>query len=115
MSRIGKKKQLGAKEKKKELAKQKGDQGDKTREDIGMERGLDSSSMEEQTNISQMPTKMEMMKMFVKLENSMKSEISVVSVDMGHLWRRVEEAEEKTEKQSQEILELKNASKEIAN
>lgn len=45
--------------------------------------------------------------MFSKLENSIKSEIANVIGDMGHLMKRVEEAEEKTGQQAQEIGELK--------
>lgn len=72
-----------------------------------MEREFDSSSMEEQRNIPQMPTKMEMVEMFAKLEDSIKSEISNVRTDMGFLLRGVEEVEEKSENQAQEISELK--------
>lgn len=48
-----------------------------------------------------------MIEMFAKLENSIKIEIANVRMDVGHLLRREEEAEEKTGKQAQEILELK--------
>lgn len=51
--------------------------------------------------------KMDMLKMFTKLENSIKTEILNVMTDMCHLLKRVEIAEELTEKQAQEILVLK--------
>lgn len=87
--------------------KNKVDQGEKPREEKDTEGELDLRKMEEQSNIAPIPTKLEMMEMFAKLENSIKSEITNVRMDMGHLLRIVEEAEELTGKQAQEISDLK--------
>lgn len=59
------------------------------------------------STLDQIPTKMEVLEMFAKLKNSIKTVITNVRLDMGHLLRRVEETEELTGKQAQEILHLK--------
>lgn len=100
------KKQLGAKEKKKELAKNKGVQGGKYREELEPE-GEFNLSMAEGRDMDSIPTKTDMLAMFAKLENLIKTEILNIRTDMGHLLKQVEIAEEVTEKQSQEILVLK--------
>lgn len=107
---VEKKTSLPTKNAKKEMAKLKGAQGDKTREETQTEREMETyeGDGEEQRSIAQMPTKIEMMAMFERMESLIKSEITNVRMDLGHLLRRVEEAEERTEKQTQEIAELKS-------
>lgn len=107
------KKQTGTKEKKKELAKQKGETGENIRDDPEQLRVLERSMMEEQRNFALIPTKPEMLEMFSKLENSIKSEILNVRTDMGHLLQRVEEEEEASGIQAKEILDLKSQMKKM--
>lgn len=101
------KKRTSTKEKKKELGKLKVDQSERSREELDLEGEPDSSIIEDQRKMALIPTKTQMLEMFEKLENLIKAEISNVRLDMGHLLRRVEEAEELTGKQAQEILDLK--------
>lgn len=67
------KKQQGVKEKKKVVVKQKRGSGDKASEDTGREMDLNISKMAEQRNESQIPSKIEMMEVFAKLEISIKN------------------------------------------
>lgn len=93
--------------KKKELGKLKVDQSEKSREELDLEGEPEISIREDQRKMALIPTKTEMSEMFEKLEKSIKAEISNVNTDMGHLLRRVEEAEELSGKQAQEISDLK--------
>lgn len=95
----------GIKDKKKDQTKQK---GERPREDLVCEGGSGSSKMEGQRNMDVLPTKVEMMEMFANLETAIKSEISNVRMDLGHLLRRVEEVEETTGNHAKEIPELKS-------
>lgn len=54
-----------------------------------------------------LPTKIELLEMFTKLETLIKTEILNVRTDMGHLLKRVEIVEEVSEKQNREIVDLK--------
>lgn len=58
------------------------------REEMEMEREIDITEGEDQRSISQMPTKMETMAMFERMESLIKSEITNVRMDLGHLLRR---------------------------
>lgn len=78
-------KQTGAKEKKKKLAKLKADHSEGSREELDPEGEPNSTITEEQRKMALIPTKTEMMEMFKKLEISIKAEISNVRMDMGHL------------------------------
>lgn len=100
-------KQVGMKDKKKDQLTQKGGQGERSREDPEPEGVFAISDMEEQRNIALIRNKTEMLEMFPRLENSIKSEILNVRTDMGHLLHRVEEAEEASGIQDKEILDLK--------
>lgn len=94
-------KQQSGKDKKKDSSKIQGAHGGtpgEERKDIGP---AEDSTMES------LPTKTELLEMFAKLENVIKSEILNVRTDMGHLLKRVEIAEEASEKQNREIIELK--------
>lgn len=48
-----------------------------------------------------------MMEMFLRLENSIKSDINMLRVDLGNLLERVEMTEKRTDKQIQELRHLK--------
>lgn len=91
------KQQQGIKDKKKDPGKKKGEISDKSREDISTESELEISKMEYQEASTRMPTKLEMSEMFIRLENSIKIEISTKRADLGQLLRRVEETEEKAD------------------
>lgn len=81
--------------------------GERPREELEPEGAYASSNMEEQRSMALVRNKTEMVEMFAKLENVIKAEILNVRTDMGHLLRRVEEAEELSGKQAKEISELK--------
>lgn len=55
----------------------------------------------------QIPTKGEMLEMFLRLENSIKADINTLRVDLGNLLARVELSEDKIDKQAQELCDLK--------
>lgn len=63
--------------------------------------------MVEDSIMEALPTKIELLEMFAKLETVIKTEILNVRTDMGHLLKRVEIVEEVSEKQNQKIVELK--------
>lgn len=75
------KKQDNLKGKKKEVTKSKGAQGDKPREGTGIGMAHNPITSQDQGSMAQMPTKLEVMEMFAKLENSIKSEITNVRGD----------------------------------
>lgn len=108
-------KQAGTKDKKKDQQKQKGGQGERPRQDPETAGACASSDMEEQRSMELAPNKTEMMEMFARLENVIKTEILNVGTDMGYLLRRVEEAEETSGKQAKEILDLKAQVKRMLN
>lgn len=80
-------KQAGTKDKKTQM-KQKVGQGEKLREDTEQEGAGAMSDMEESRNPAFSINKIEMIEMFTKLENVIKSEILNVRSDMSHLLRR---------------------------
>lgn len=94
------KQKQGNKDKKKAPGKKKGELLDQPKEDISIstESEFDRSKMEEQGTGAQLPTKMEMVDMFLRLETFIKTEFTALQTDLGHLLTRVEETEEKTEK-----------------
>lgn len=94
-------KHQGGKEKKKDSVENKGAQGGIPREDVK------DLSIEEEDIMKSLPTKTELLDMFAKLENVIKSEILNVRTDMGHLLKQVEIVEEISEKQAREITDLK--------
>lgn len=106
-------KQTGAKDKKKDQQKQKGGQGDRAREEQELDGASVCASVEEQRIMALVPSKSEMIDMFAKLENVIKAEIVNVRTDMGHLLRRVEEAEEASGNFAKEICELKEQVKKM--
>lgn len=67
-------KQTGAKEKRKELAKLKADHSERSKEELDPEGEPDSSIMEKRRKMALIPTKTEMMEMLEKLETSIKAE-----------------------------------------
>lgn len=73
------------------------------------------SGIGEQNIQDQMPAKLEIVEMFEglerRLENSFKMEIATMQADLGHLFKRVEDTEDKNDKQVFEIQELKHKSK----
>lgn len=60
-----------------------------------------------------LPTKNEMAEMFARLETAIKGEIEAIRGDMGHILRRVEEAETIAERQGLEIRVLKSQMEEM--
>lgn len=56
---------------------------------------------------AQIPRKMEMTEMFSRLKNAIKVEIYTLRADLGQLLTRVEETEERSDKQAQELRKLK--------
>lgn len=55
----------------------------------------------------QLPTMRDMERMFAALENSLKSEMTKLHKDMGHMLARVEEVEKKADMHTRRIKELK--------
>lgn len=60
-----------------------------------VESESETSKIGEQGAISQMPTKLEIIEMFTRLENSINTEIATLHEDLGQMLTRVEETEEK--------------------
>lgn len=52
---------------------------------------------EEDQHAPQLPTKSDMEKMFAALENSLKTEMTTIHKDLGHILSRVEEVETKVD------------------
>lgn len=99
--------QQSGKEKKKEKAKSQGANGGSIRGESGTPNMMEDPSMESPL------TKIELLEMFAKLEVVIKTEIHNVRTDMGHLLKRVESAEEASDKQSREIIILKQQVKDL--
>lgn len=108
-------KHLGTK--KKDQQKQKGGQGDRPHEEPDSEGTSAYTVAEEQRIMAQVPSKTDMSEMFTKLERKLESiikeEILNVRSDMGHLLRRVEEAEEASSKQAKDLADLKEQVKKV--
>lgn len=63
-----------------------------------------------------MPTKLEMSEMFIRMENSIKTENSTLRADLGQLLMQVEDTEGRADKQAQEIKKrVKTTSQRFAN
>lgn len=73
---------------------------------------IEEVSMEHQQE-RVLPTKNEIAEMFARLETSIKGEIETIRGDMGHILRRVEEAETTVERQGIEIRNLKGQMEEM--
>lgn len=105
--------------KKKEQQKQKGGQGDRTHEELVLEGASASSTAEEQRMMALAPSKLDMSEMLTKLEKKLESvikpEILNVRSDMGHLLRRLEEAEEASGIQAKDISDLKEQVRMVQN
>lgn len=61
----------------------------------------------------QLPTMTDMERMFAALENSLKSEMTKLHKDMGHMLARVEEVEKKADTHTRRIKELKGEIKNL--
>lgn len=94
-------------ERKRGTEKETGETSDHSREDFTTESELKISRVEEKSVDAQIPTKGEMMEMFLRLENSIKSDINMLRVDLGNLLERVEKTEKRTDKQIQELRNFK--------
>lgn len=94
-------------EKKKGTEKKIGDIADQSRDDLTAESEPETSRVEEPNTEVHIPTKDEMTEMFLRLENSIKTDINSLRIDLGHLLARVEKTEKSTEKQMQELCDLK--------
>lgn len=103
---LGKQQQV-KQDKKKDPTKKKGENSDHSGEDISTESELEISKMDEQSAGAQIPTKLEMSEMLLRLENAIKVEITTLLADLGQLLTRVEETEDRTDKQAQELSKLK--------
>lgn len=110
---VEKNKKQGTKEKKKDPGKQKGDLSDKSREDINIESQLESSKMEEQRINAQIPTKMEMIEMFAKLENSIKRDCYCMD-RLGPVVEAIGGSRGKNRKTGPRNKRAKNTSKKLA-
>lgn len=72
--------------------------------------------MEDQGAGAQMPTKLEMSEMFIRMENSIKTENPTLRADLGQLLMQVEDTEGRADKQAQEIKKrVKTTSQRFAN
>lgn len=95
-------------DKKKKGSNGRGDQTpEQSRDDLSTENTLELSRIDEHRQEPQPPSKNEIAEMFKALETSNKMEIGLLRTDLGNLLTRVEEAEDKMDKQEREILELK--------
>lgn len=103
----GQKQQQLKQDKKGEPGKKKKETSSLFRVNISIERKPEISTMNVQNEGAQIPTKLEMSEMLLRLENSIKGEISALRSDLGMLLTRVEEMEEQTDKQAQELNKLK--------
>lgn len=103
----GKQQQQVKQDKKKESEKKKRETSDLSRDNISTESDPETSRMEDQNEGAQIPAKLEMSGMLLKLENSIKGEITALQTDLGMLLTRVEGMEEQTDKQAQELNKLK--------
>lgn len=62
---------------------------------------------EEDQHAPQLPTKSDMEKMFTALENSLKTEMTTIHKDLGHILSRVEEVETKVDSHLKMIKKLR--------
>lgn len=85
----------------------KGKNLDLSRENKSAESEPEISRMDKQNAGAQIPTKLEMTEMLLRLENSFKGEITALRADLGLLLTRVEEMEAQTDKHAQELNKLK--------
>lgn len=84
-----------------------------SKEDLAIENELESTTLEDQRTEAQLPTKGDILAMFTRLENSIKTEINMLRSDLGHLLARTETAEDTLDKQALEICALKDQIKNI--
>lgn len=83
-----------------------------SRDDLTTEGELEITRLEDQRIEAQFPTKGEILEMFKRLENSIKTEINMLRTDLRNLVR-IETAEEIIDKQALELCVLKEEVKSV--
>lgn len=105
--------QQGKEGKKKGSEERKDETPNQSKEDLTNESELEFTRLEEHRSEAQLPTKGEIMAMFTRLENSIKTEINILRSDLGHLLTRLEMVEDTLDKQAREIRTSKDQVKNL--